>query len=83
MQISQLLPAKVSQRLEGINIKQAARDAMQWEASENAARPSAGATNGDNSMIGDRSVVTGNIPENAAGNRCRVLQPLTSEEQQQ
>lgn len=39
---------------------------------------------GDNSVIGAGSIVTGRIPENtvAAGNPCRVLRSLTSEELQ-
>lgn len=44
-----------------------------------------GATIGDNSVVGAGSVVTGHIPENviAAGNPCRVLRHLTTEELRQ
>ena len=48
MQIPQLLPAKLAQRLEDINSRQAGRDTLrdmlQREASENAARPTASAS---------------------------------------
>ena len=42
-----------------------------------------GVTIGDNTIIGSGSVVTKNIPENviAAGNPCRVIRPITDEDQ--
>jgi PST family polysaccharide transporter len=43
-QLAKSLPAKLSQRLEAINAKQAAREAAQRETSENGASPDAGAS---------------------------------------
>lgn len=42
-----------------------------------------GVTIGNNTIIGSGSVVTKNIPENviAAGNPCRVIRPITDEDQ--